>query len=85
MWAYSTDFQTLAHINLFPKMMSLARYGTVTKAEIEIVSRATVAGLKSCGLTSCLVGGAACMTYGMTRVPNVSITAPLLYLMTFLP
>jgi len=51
-------------------MMSLARYGTVTKAEIETVSRATVAGLKSCGLTSCLVGGAACMTYGMTRVPN---------------
>jgi hypothetical protein len=46
--------------------------GTLTKADIETVARETVASLSSCGFQSCLVGGAACMTYGTTRVPNVS-------------
>ena len=50
----------------------LARYGTLTKADIETVARETVASLNSCGFLSCLVGGAACMTYGITRIPNVS-------------
>jgi len=50
--------------------MVLASYGTVTKAEIEVVCQATVADLKACGFASCLVGGAACMTYGITRIPN---------------
>lgn len=45
-------------------------YGTVTKAEIETVCQATVTTLKACGFASCLFGGAACMTYGITRVPN---------------
>jgi hypothetical protein len=52
--------------------MDLARYGTLTKADIETVARETVASLNACGFLSCLVGGAACMTYGITRVPNVS-------------
>jgi len=50
--------------------MVLSLYGTVTKAEIETVCQATVACLKACGFSSCLVGGAACMTYGITRVPS---------------
>ena len=53
--------------------MVLTHYGTVTKREIEMVIQATVASLKACGFTSCLVGGAACMIYGITRVPSVSI------------
>jgi len=52
--------------------MVLASYGTVTNAEIKTVCKATVASLKACGFASCLVGGAACMAYGITRVPNVS-------------
>ena len=53
--------------------MAPAFYGPVTKTEIETVAHATVASLKACGFMSCLVGGTACMAYGITRIPNVSI------------
>jgi len=46
-------------------------FGRPTKSEIEKAAHATVTGLETCGFsTCCLVGSAACMTYGMTRVPN---------------
>jgi len=50
--------------------MAPAFYGPVTKTEIETVAHATVASLKACGFMSCLVGGTACMAYGITRIPN---------------
>jgi len=50
--------------------MAPTLYGPVTKTEIETVAHATVASLKACGFMSCLVGGTACMAYGITRIPN---------------
>lgn len=45
---------------------------SLTTSDIQTVARAVVTALAANNLRCCLVGGAACSLYGITRCPNVS-------------
>jgi hypothetical protein len=57
--------------------MSITRhFHMMSLQDIRTTAQATVAALATAGFDCCLVGSAACSTYGLNRVPNVRFDLP---------